>query len=81
MENLPDLPDTWRRALLVMAHPDDPEYGTAAAVAEWTRAGKEVSYLLATRGEAGIAGIHRVSLPWSAQRNSDVRVPALVSST
>lgn len=58
MEDLPDLPDSWRRALLVMAHPDDPEYGTAAAVAEWTRAGKEVVYVLATRGEAGIAGIH-----------------------
>jgi LmbE family N-acetylglucosaminyl deacetylase len=40
-----------------MAHPDDPEYGIAAAVAEWCGQGKEVAYVLATRGEAGIAGL------------------------
>ena len=39
------------------AHPDDIEYGLAAAVAVWTAAGKEVHYLLATRGEAGMAGV------------------------
>ena len=51
------MPDDWGRALVVVAHPDDIEYGIAAAVAVWTAAGKEVSYLLATRGEAGIAGM------------------------
>src|SRR4051812_23484870 len=51
------LPDDWESALVVAAHPDDIEYGAAAAVAVWTAAGKEVHYLLATRGEAGIAGI------------------------
>jgi len=51
------MPTGWSRALVVMAHPDDPEYGVAAAVAEWTAGGREVSYLLATRGEAGIAGL------------------------
>ncbi|WP_222193365.1 PIG-L deacetylase family protein [Modestobacter italicus] len=50
-------PDDWHRALVVAAHPDDIEYGAAAAVAVWTAAGKEVHYLLATRGEAGIAGL------------------------
>jgi LmbE family N-acetylglucosaminyl deacetylase len=50
-------PDDWQRALVVAAHPDDIEYGVAAAVAVWTAAGKEVHYLLATRGEAGIAGM------------------------
>jgi LmbE family N-acetylglucosaminyl deacetylase len=50
-------PDDWHRALVVAAHPDDIEYGVAAAVAVWTAAGKEVHYLLATRGEAGIAGL------------------------
>ena len=32
----------------------DLEYGTAAAVARWTEAGKSVTYFLLTRGEAGI---------------------------
>jgi LmbE family N-acetylglucosaminyl deacetylase len=51
------MPDDWQRALVVAAHPDDIEYGLAAAVAVWTAAGKEVHYLLATRGQAGIAGM------------------------
>ena len=51
------MPDDWQRALVVAAHPDDIEYGMAAAVAAWTAAGKEVHYLLATRGEAGMAGV------------------------
>lgn len=56
-EQLKRMPEDWERALLVMAHPDDAEYGAAAAVAEWTSQGKEIGYLLATRGEAGIAGL------------------------
>src|SRR5688572_13476318 len=51
------MPDDWQRALVVAAHPDDIEYGIAAAVAAWTEAGKDVHYLLATRGEAGMAGV------------------------
>jgi LmbE family N-acetylglucosaminyl deacetylase len=51
---LAEFPEDWDRALAVVAHPDDLEYGGAAAVAAWTRAGKSVAYLLLTRGEAGI---------------------------
>src|SRR3954453_14728561 len=51
------MPDDWASALVVAAHPDDIEYGLAAAVSAWTTAGKEVHYLLATRGEAGMAGV------------------------
>ncbi len=43
--------------LAIVAHPDDLEYGAAAAVAKWTSAGSRVSYLLVTRGEAGIDGM------------------------
>lgn len=50
------MPEDWQSAVAVVAHPDDLEYGAAAAVARWTRQGKKVSYLLVTRGEAGIAG-------------------------
>lgn len=51
------MPEDWNRAVAVVAHPDDLEYGAASAVARWTAQGKHVSYLLATRGEAGIAGM------------------------
>lgn len=55
MSDLAPLPEDWQRALVVVAHPDDMEYGGAAAVARWTSQGKHVAYLLVTRGEAGIA--------------------------
>jgi LmbE family N-acetylglucosaminyl deacetylase len=45
------------RVLAVVAHPDDLEYGAAAAVALWTQQGHDVAYVLATRGEAGIDGM------------------------
>ncbi|MEV4145429.1 PIG-L deacetylase family protein [Amycolatopsis sp. NPDC049691] len=52
---LPALPDeSFRRVLCVVAHPDDMEYGTSAAVAKWTSRGVDVGYLLLTRGEAGM---------------------------
>lgn len=54
---LPAVPEDWNTALAVAAHPDDIEYGAASAVARWTAQGKTVSYLLASRGEAGIDAI------------------------
>lgn len=51
------MPEDWDRAVAVVAHPDDLEYGVAAAVARWTSQGKTVAYVLATSGEAGIAGL------------------------
>ena len=52
--DLEPVPGDWERALVVVAHPDDIEFGSSGAVAAWTRAGKTVSYLLLSRGEAGI---------------------------
>lgn len=51
------MPDDWQRALAVVAHPDDLEYGGAAAVARWTAEGRSVAYVLVTSGEAGIDSI------------------------
>lgn len=48
------LPEDWSRAVAVVAHPDDLEYGAASAVARWTRQGKELAYVLVTSGEAGV---------------------------
>ena len=50
-------PTDWRTALVLVPHPDDPEYGCAAAVAKWTSHGKTVYYALACRGEVGIEGM------------------------
>lgn len=54
---LPPLNEDWERALCVVAHPDDMEFGAAAAVARWTGQGKTVVYCMVTSGEAGIDGL------------------------
>jgi LmbE family N-acetylglucosaminyl deacetylase len=41
------------RALCVLAHPDDVDFGSAGTVAGWTAAGTEVSYCIVTDGDAG----------------------------
>lgn len=51
------MPEDWERAVAVVAHPDDLEYGAASAVARWTGQGRQVSYVIATKGEAGIEGM------------------------
>jgi LmbE family N-acetylglucosaminyl deacetylase len=57
MADLEPIDEDWTSALAMVAHPDDLEYGTAAAIARWTAQGKRVDYCLATSGEAGIDGI------------------------
>ncbi|GAA0950862.1 GlcNAc-PI de-N-acetylase [Virgisporangium aurantiacum] len=49
--------ETWQRGLAIVAHPDDLEFGAAAAIARWTAQGKEIIYCLLTSGEAGIDGL------------------------
>ena len=55
---LEPLSEDWERALCVVAHPDDMEFGAAAAVARWTGQGKQVVYCMVTSGEAGIDATH-----------------------
>lgn len=52
------LPENWTKAIAIVAHPDDMEFGAAAAVARWTGQGKEIVYCMVTSGEAGIDGLH-----------------------
>lgn len=53
-ETILPVPENWQRALAIVAHPDDLEYGGVSAIARWTSQGKEVIYLMVSRGEAGI---------------------------
>jgi LmbE family N-acetylglucosaminyl deacetylase len=49
-------PDTWdipQRILIVLAHPDDPEFFCGATIARWVRAGHQVYYCLLTCGDKG----------------------------
>jgi LmbE family N-acetylglucosaminyl deacetylase len=51
---LEPLYESWQRGLAIVAHPDDLEFGAAAAIARWTGQGKQIVYCLVTSGEAGI---------------------------
>lgn len=53
-QQLQPVDESWQSALCVVAHPDDLEFGAAAAVARWTGQGKRVVYCMVTSGEAGI---------------------------
>lgn len=55
--DLSPVDENWDVALAVVAHPDDLEFGAAAAIARWTGQGKKVIYCMVTSGEAGIDGM------------------------
>jgi LmbE family N-acetylglucosaminyl deacetylase len=54
---LKPLPEDWSKAVAIVAHPDDLEFGAAAAIARWTGQGKQIVYVMLTSGEAGIDGL------------------------
>jgi LmbE family N-acetylglucosaminyl deacetylase len=45
--------DGVRRVLVVTAHPDDVDFGSAGTIAAFTKAGLEVTYCIVTNGDAG----------------------------
>jgi len=49
-------PDDWekpQRILVILAHPDDPEFFCGATLARWASAGHEIRYCLLTCGDKG----------------------------
>ncbi len=41
------------KVLVIMAHPDDPDFFCGGTLARWAEEGKEIHYLLATSGDTG----------------------------
>jgi LmbE family N-acetylglucosaminyl deacetylase len=52
-ELAPDAWETPQSILVILAHPDDPEFFCGATIARWTAAGHQVSYCLLTCGDKG----------------------------
>jgi LmbE family N-acetylglucosaminyl deacetylase len=50
---VPEIDDTAQSILVVVAHPDDCDFGCAGSTARWTSEGREVSYCIVTDGDAG----------------------------
>jgi LmbE family N-acetylglucosaminyl deacetylase len=49
-------PDAWEKSqkiLVILAHPDDPEFFCGATLARWAIAGHEIHYFLLTNGNKG----------------------------
>ena len=70
----PDELELWasddpRRVLAIVAHPDDLEYGAAAAVASWTNKGSPVSYLLVSAAKRASMASRPRRLPRSGLRS------------
>ncbi len=54
-------PDSWenpQKVLVILAHPDDPEFFCGATLARWAKAGHEIHYFLLTCGDKGFDDIH-----------------------
>ena len=53
MSNSPDNWETPQKILVILAHPDDPEFFCGASLARWARMGHEIHYFLLTCGDKG----------------------------
>jgi LmbE family N-acetylglucosaminyl deacetylase len=53
-------------AMVISAHPDDAEVGAAGTVARWTKEGKNIVYVVCTKGEKGTSD-RNLSTPDLAQ--------------
>jgi LmbE family N-acetylglucosaminyl deacetylase len=52
----PKAPDAWenpQKILVILAHPDDPEFFCGATLARWSKAGHTIHYCLLTCGDKG----------------------------
>src|SRR3972149_4489915 len=56
MTPMNDYSENWpekQHILVILAHPDDPEFFCGATLARWAQAGHEISYYLLTCGDKG----------------------------
>ncbi len=70
------LPAAPKRALAVMAHPDDIEFMAGGLVSRWARAGTELYYLLLTDGNGGSRDPAATSESLAALRRDEQRAAA-----
>lgn len=70
--------DEIQRALVVVAHPDDAEFGSAGTVARLTADGKGVTYVITTDGSKGSADPEMTSERLTALREGEQRDAARI---
>lgn len=67
-----------QRVLVVLAHPDDPEFFCGATLAKWAREGKEIVYLLLTCGDKGSDSPEVTPEMLCADRQAEQRAAAAI---
>lgn len=67
-----------RRVLVVTAHPDDVDFGSAGTIAAFTDAGLEVTYCIVTNGDAGGSDRSMSRAEMAALRQDEQRAAAAV---
>lgn len=64
---VPSIPEG-NSVLVVMAHPDDAEFGCGGTIAKWAAAGKEINYVLCTSGDKGSSDLDMNTYKLAQQR-------------
>ncbi len=70
-EETPPEQEEHSRAMVVVAHPDDAEYGCSGSAAKWIRLGWEVVYVLCTDGSKGTEDRSLTGAELSAMRHEE----------
>lgn len=75
------VPDAWenpQNILVILAHPDDPEFFCGATTARWVRKGHHVSYCVLTCGDKGTKDLSLESDELCSIRQAEQRAAARV---
>lgn len=70
--------DTPQKILVILAHPDDPEFFCGASVARWVRAGHHITYCLLTCGDKGTKDLALGSDELCSIRQAEQRAAARI---
>lgn len=76
-----EAPDAWespQKILVVLAHPDDPEFFCGATTARWATAGHEVRYCLLTCGDKGTKDPQQMPVELCRLRQQEQKAAAAV---
>jgi len=66
-------------AMVIVAHPDDPDFSCAGTISRWTKAGARVCYVLCTSGDVGIAEVGMTKGKAAIIREAEQRAAAKIA--
>lgn len=67
-----------KRCMVIVAHPDDPEFFCGGTIARWVRQGMEIVYLILTNGDKGSDEVTMTSGRLAALRQEEQRAAAQI---